>query len=616
MRRDRAVFAAAAVLVWAMAGPARGIASALRDAGLLTSLVWLALAVAIAGMAGVARRTGGDPEDDRPSLLVLAATALAWGFLASRWTLPEERLHLVIFPVLGWLAWRATGPAGSRSVGWACAAVVLVGALDELNQGLRPDRQFDWMDVLANAVGGVIVPLLMLRSRGAWIAPGLLALTAAAFGPLQAAIGVGGASPPMAEASIPVHAPRASTVAASQAPSGGEYTAAHLVLITIDALRADHVPPVGHAPVATPTLDALAADSIACTNAWAAGSWTSPSMVSMLSGLHPSVHGVNSRGVNMGAGPVLPLETLAAAGWTVLGHAGDATENYRNLGIRRELDRSDEAEAIGAALRDADGPVFGWVHLRDVHAPYDATPERLAELGLDVELPTSPILDRARTHLTVPRDGFPGRHRWLQPAIRALYAAEVADADASLRRVLDAIDASGQADRTIVVLSADHGEELLETDAIGHASTTLNSVPLDVLQRIPLLVRLPDRAGAGTVYEGVVRQQDILPTLLPLLGVQHPSLSDDPLLHGVAIDLRGDTPSARAADSLPLWFYTSPCGWQCPPERRGERVSASLIQGAWTWCRLDTESAGCAAHAPWLARGRALGVALGSPVAE
>jgi hypothetical protein len=156
----------------------------------------------------------------------------------------------------------------------------------------------------------------------------------------------------------------------------------------------------------------------------------------------------------------------------------------------------------------------------------------------------------------------------------------VADADASLARVLDA---AGRDDRpTIVVLTADHGEELLEADGIGHASTTLDSVPRPELQRIPLLVRLPDGRGAGRLQPGAIRQQDVLPTLLGLVGVRTPELSDDPALVGVDL-------SQRLLDSAPLapgpaWFVTSPCGWQCPPERRVERVAA--VPGEpWTWCR-------------------------------
>lgn len=567
--RDRLAFAAAAVAVWLGVGPARGAAQALRDAGLLSVTVGLAFA---ATLLLLGERLARGRDDARPAAPLLLITAAAAAWLFTRWTLPEERFHLALYPVLGWLALRAS--AGLRGRPFAAIALVsAVGLVDEGLQGAHPDRTFDWMDVLANAVGGAIVPLLALPGGAAWCAPVLLAAVAAAFPLIQGKIGV--APPPAApthEAGLP--APVEATVDTS-AP----YAGANLVLITIDALRADHVPPWGRAPVPTPTLDALAAASIAPDVAWAAGSWTSPSMVSLLSGLHPAVHGVNGRGLEIGPGPALPLEALEAVGYRVYGHAGDLTENYRNLGVQEELDREDEALSLAIALT-VEAPVFVWVHLRDVHAPYDASPERLTELGLSSEMPRSALLERARTHPTVPRAQFPGRHDWLAPTVRALYAAEVADADASLARVLDA---AGRDDRpTIVVLTADHGEELLEADGIGHASTTLDSVPRPELQRIPLLVRLPDGRGAGRVQPGAIRQQDVLPTLLGLVGVAAPAPAVDPALVGT--DLSQPLVADAPLDPGPAWFVTSPCGWQCPPARRVERVAA--VPGTpWTWCR-------------------------------
>ena len=614
MSRDRLAFACAVGLVWAAIGPARLAASALRDVHMLGTFVGVAFAgVAVLFGLGIARMS------EKPPWRLFLATAVAGLFLFTRWTLPEERFHLVLYPALGWLAWRAAGGDGSRRGLVALVLVTLAGLGDELLQGLHVDRQFDWMDVLANMVGGSVVPLTLMGGRIAWAAPALLALTAIFFHPLQTLLGK--ASPAavlLPAASVPTF-PAAPSLERdlAEVPVNPEalYSGHNLVIITIDALRADHVPPMGGAPVATPTLDAFAASSRALTQGWAASSWTSPSMVSMFSALHPAVHGINVRGLNIAPGATLPLETLARAGWKVLGHAGDPTENYRHLGIPDELNRDDEAAGLRSALA-TDSPVFAWVHLRDVHAPYDADRAKLDSLGLSEALPDAPILQRARTHYTVPRASFPGRHTWLKPAIRALYAAEVADADASLARVLLAIKESGEGDRTIVILTADHGEELLEGDGIGHASTTLDSVPRDVLQRIPMLVRLPDGRGAGTSNSSILRQQDLLPSLLPLLGVNHPPLSRDPQLHGV--DRSGAVVGEEVLPPVDNWFVTSPCGWQCPPERRAERVAALLLDGVWSWCRFDVSAApSCApTFTDRIGSARELASALRTPVAH
>lgn len=597
-------FALAVGAVWTLGGTARVVAEALRGAGLLSAVVLVAFVAVLAGVALAERRK----LPWLPGLLTVAGLVA----LFSRWELPEERVHLVLYLPLGWLALRATG----GRVAAALIAVGLAGLGDEAIQGLLPDRRFDWVDVVANCVAGAAVPLL--SSRAAWLAAALVWAMALGFEPLRSAIGPGppGAGPdPGSDVAEPVAPPALAAAPAPQIPSAdAPYTGHNVVLITIDALRADHVPPVGRALVDTPALDWFAESAVAFPDALAAGSWTSPSMVSVLSGLHPAVHGVNARGLQVGATPVLPLETLAAAGWYVTGHAGDPTENYAHLGIPAELDRAQEASSVLAALEDHDEPVFAWLHITDVHAPYDATPERLVDLGLSPWLPEAPILDRARTHYTVPRALFPGRHEWLKEPLRALYSAEVAAADDRLLTTLGALERSGEKDRTIVILTADHGEELLENDGIGHASTTLDSVPREVLQRIPLLVWFPDGRGAGTRRPGVVRQQDLLPSLLPLLGVQHAPLSTDPDLHGVDVGLAGEGPVQSAGAA---WFATSPCGWQCPPERRHERVAAVVDGGAWTWCRHDAgDATTCDARlSDLLGRAYALGGALGSPTA-
>ncbi len=552
MTRARVAFVCAVVVTYATSGVARQAANQLRELGWLSAVVAsFCVGIVAVGARLLARGSGGGSRVPFP---VLVATAVAAALLLSRWELAEERVHLPLYALLGALAWGAVGERRGRSA-MAIGVVVLVGIGDEVLQGLHPERQFDWMDAVANAVGGALVPLLALGGRAAWSAPALLALTAALFVPLQHMIGasVSGSG----EQSVPAHPPTVSVPATAQTPDpAAPYAGFDVLLITIDALRADHVPPYGHAPVATPRLDALAAESVAVRTMWSPSTWTSPAMVSIFTALHPAVHGVDGRGLEAAPGPVYPLETLVGAGWRTWGFVGDDTENYRHLGLPSRKGDLDDALAGG-------DPVFAWTHLRQVHAPYDATPARLAELGLDVALPDAPILDRARTHYLVERAKYPGRHGWLKPAIRALYAAEVADADAALGAVLDVLDRSGRAARTIVVLTADHGEELLEGDGIGHASTTLDSVPRPELVQVPLLVRFPDGRGAGARRDGDLRHEDLLPSLLPLLGVTHQPLSLDPALHGQ--DRSALLLGLPVDPDVPRWFVGSPCGWQAPP---------------------------------------------------
>jgi hypothetical protein len=316
-------------------------------------------------------------------------------------------------------------------------------------------------------------------------------------------------------------------------------------------------------------------------------------MVSFLTGLHPSVHGVEERGINFPQAAISFLDTLSAAGYATWGFAADGEENYTGLGFQYAMDRTLPPEKmLLSALSAQDGPVFAWLHLRDIHAPYDASSAELEALGLPGELPSSPILDRARSHHTVPRAEFPGRHGWLQRPIRALYAAELARQDRILGTVLAALD---PVENLILVVSADHGEELLDHDGIGHASTTLHSPPHPELVRIPLFVRLPDGRGAGEQRSGSFQQIDLMPTLAGLLGigVEQPVSGLDLDGRDLSAAVLGDEAAkAEPTSQRPVLVSTSPCGWQCPAARRHERIHA-LIQGHnWLFC--DPGAAPCA----------------------
>jgi arylsulfatase len=554
--RDRALLIAWVPGLIVSAVWARPAAEWLRAQGVLTATVWGLSALGCMLIALLLRdRPAGSSDVSIPAALVTLAAG-AW--LATAWALPEERIHLAQYGPLGALVWRVLG---ARGLGLA----LLIGLGDEALQGALPDRTFDPWDVVANGTAASAGWLVVRGGKTSWAAPALFV----ALGLVLGAKAPGPSAPP-------TESPRVEQPPPAQSPTEAPYAGASILFITVDALRADRVPPFGRASVPTPAFDALASQSIA-VNGVANALWTSCSMVSFFTGLNPATHGVMGRGQELGPSVTTPLETLGRAGWTVLGFAGDDSETYRNLGFQREIDQDrPQSEVVTEAL--SAGPTFLWLHLRDVHAPYDASDERLTALGLRTP-PDSPLLKRARTQPTVPRADFPGDHAWLKPYVDALYDAELADADAALGRILAAVD-----DDVIVVLSADHGEELLERGGIGHASTTLDSWPWPELVDIPLLIRLPDRRHAGKRLDGAIQQVDVLPSLLPLIG-----LRPEPAAPGVPLDgrdLSGSLLNGTGVPSAPMLVHSSPCGWQCPDERRGERVTASW-QGGWTRCADD-----------------------------
>ena len=84
-------------------------------------------------------------------------------------------------------------------------------------------------------------------------------------------------------------------------------------------------------------------------------------------------------------------------------------------------------------------------------------------------------------------------------AIVDIEDAEVTDVDERLGRAIERMRETGLLDRTILIISADHGEELFEHGWVGHASTSYDGKLYDELIRIPLLIRLPNQSLTTTL---------------------------------------------------------------------------------------------------------------------
>ena len=153
--------------------------------------------------------------------------------------------------------------------------------------------------------------------------------------------------------------------------------------------------------------------------------------------------------------------------------------------------------------KHAAAPFFAWLHFYDAHSPYT---------------PPEPFLSRFRD----------------RP-----YAGEIAYVDAQVGRVLEWLDARGLADRTVVVVIGDHGESLHE-----HGEATHGLFIYESTTRVPFVIRAPYSAARGRRVPGVVRTEDVMPTVLELVGGRAPDgiegRSLAPLLTGAATDLNLD----------------------------------------------------------------------------
>lgn len=307
--------------------------------------------------------------------------------------------------------------------------------------------------------------------------------------------------------------------------AGGPCTDCSVILISIDTLRADHLSCYGYERQTSPEICAFFASGRRFARAYSQSSWTAPAHGSIFTGLYPGRHGVTY-------GPMIPrlrghrtiFEHLRESGYFTIALHG---AGYVNPVLPREaIDfdrvielRQDLVGHFEAALRaNADGrPFFLFLHGYDVHTPY--APRRNYFLE-----PRPEIDEAARDNAFCRYEDAEDRSRFLDPSsipsdpetqryLESLYDSEIAEVDASLARLFRHLEARGILDRTLVILTSDHGEEFWEHGSCEHVKTVYNE-----LIHVPLFVRGPG-VEPGIHEEPVAASIDIAPTITERLGV-------------------------------------------------------------------------------------------------
>ncbi len=328
-------------------------------------------------------------------------------------------------------------------------------------------------------------------------------------------------------------------LAALAACGRGSRQPANILVVTLDTLRADRVGAYGYAQAKTPVLDGLAARGARFTAATTTTPLTLSAHTSLFTGMWPTAHGVrDNTGFYVDEGLTTLAEQLKGRGYRTGGFVGAFVLDGR-WGIAQGFDHyfddfdlgedvgpgldaiqrrgADVVDAATAWLRQPDTkPFFAWVHLYDPHTPYDA-PREFA------------------TQFPATRDGA--------------YDAEIAYTDTQLGRLLSTLDADGRLANTIVVVLADHGEQLGEHNEPSHGFFIY-----DAAVQIPLIVTGP--GVAPRVVSEQVRIIDVLPTVLDLAGIEAPGG-----IHGVSLRpaLTGETQSLLAFSES--WYPRFHYGW-------------------------------------------------------
>lgn len=364
---------------------------------------------------------------------------------------------------------------------------------------------------------------------------------------------------------------RIEAISASDLPTGARVRP-DVLLATIDTLRADRLGVYGHAEAATPALDRLGAEGVVFERAIAQSSWTRPSFGTLFTSRYPSDHEASWRLLSNAPGARRSLynrplrsdlptlaELLDAAGYLTVAintniqtskpfgfdHGFDVFLDvsrplsaltaslpcrYEPLALGRLCRRFSVVSAeypyltaervyaiferLAPKLEAVSAPYFLWIHWMDPHVPYRAHDGTGAKLGYDE------IEAMLRDDGSAVRAGA---------EIERYYDRAISYVDGYVGMAIDRLSRTARRSAPLVLVTSDHGEEIVERwrpaesrpsglgyyhRGYGHGHTLY-----DELLRVPLIVRFPDGAGAGTRVEEPVAHVDVMPTLLAAAGV-------------------------------------------------------------------------------------------------
>jgi arylsulfatase A-like enzyme len=341
----------------------------------------------------------------------------------------------------------------------------------------------------------------------------------------------------------------------------------NIIFFGIDSLRADHMSLYGYPRLTTPHMDRFAQGGTVFDRTYSAYIPTTPAYTSMFTGMDLFSHQVVALRHKGGLRPEVKTlaEVLRENGYftTCVGFRGnpasrgfDSYIDFPGWGSWNE-GRSPKAENLNKVtipeldrLTKAKEPFLLFLRHMDPHAPYlpPAPYERAFYHGNECD-PKNKSMQPVMAFKPF-CDFFAS---WMPPGISdkdyviAQYDGAVAYMDAAIETIFTALEAKGILDESIVVINSDHGETLYDHECyFDHHSM------YDQTLHVPLILRYPGKVPAGLRVGGYNRQQDLMPTLLELAGIES----------GIRFDGKSLLPMIRGEmASYESEFYITECTW-------------------------------------------------------
>lgn len=314
----------------------------------------------------------------------------------------------------------------------------------------------------------------------------------------------------------------------------------NVIMIVVDTLRADHLSSMGYCRKTTPNLDEHAGHAVKFENAISPAPWTFPSLASLMTGMLACNHNQNLAPANSPALDHLMLpELLKQAGyntcsiyvnWLVEKFSFGFDESYAYCGGRNNDDEQAAQAAIdwlSDAHTKAKEKFFMLIWLMGPHRPYEPDNGFLEDFVRDEMYESSPLRNvEIQGHLISPKDltsdaydvlGHPLSHDQFYHDYRlyvAAYDSEIKHADHQIGRVFRKLQQDGLYDDAMILVTSDHGENLVDHEVcFSHGGNLYNS-----LIHVPLFIKFPRQQGPILV-KNQVRTIDAMPTVLNVLNI-------------------------------------------------------------------------------------------------
>ena len=340
----------------------------------------------------------------------------------------------------------------------------------------------------------------------------------------------------------------------------------NIVLITVESLRPDHMACFGGKRVTCPNLDALAKEAMVYDDCHSVTSWTLSSHASLFTGLYPSAHQTRRPRGKLDDSYTTVAEVLSERGYQCAGvvsgpflqtqhnlHQGFEYYNDSPSELTHKLAHGDitnpEMEHLlrdfVANRRDKNRPLFLFAYFWDPHYDYiPPAPCNKMFVGPDCEEIDVTRYERSKkVHANITA----GELKY----VISQYDGEIYWTDEHLGRFFDLLKAEGLWDNTVIIVTADHGEEFFEHGKKGHK----NSLYVESV-RVPLIVKYA-KGGPEGRDSRLVSLVDIFPTILDLTHTPA-----GPLPHQGQSLLEASASPERAIfyELLSIWYYRSTAG--------------------------------------------------------